>query len=475
MNMRARRRSADQHAFLEVDQAACLLGGLGVVGDHDDRLPDLVVEAREQPQDLLRGHPVEVAGRLVGDDQRRIGDQRPRDRDPLLLPARQLVGKVRRAVGQADELEGSLDALAALGARQRRQLQRQLDVAERRQHRHQVVELEDESDVHRAPQREIGVREARDVDAADADLPGRRLVDAGDEVQQRRLARSRGPHQRDELALEDVEIEIDQYRDHLVAADVVLRQAVERDQRLPLRRVRRGLRGSACLGTHPTLLICHSLAAPRFPLSWHSVPIRLPPIWPSRRPAIRSATPHPASARPCHRTSRPRRSPFVAPGVTGTASARPSRSANTTLAPLRWTIASVLTASSGFSCSGVTSCERKLTLALISGRMRGSIASNFTLVVTVALARSTVGTMRSILPRKRASGSASSRISARWPTLTFPRIDSETSASTSSVDMSAMVTTAPLESVALENGVNRSPTLALLDRMTPSKGARILV
>ena len=41
--------------------------------------------------------------------------------------------------------------------------------------------------------------------------------------------------------------------------------------------------------------------------------------------------------------------------------------------------------------------------------------------------------------------------------------------------MSAIVTTAPLESVALENGVTMSPTFALLDRITPSNGARISV
>ena len=114
-------------------------------------------------------------------------------------------------------------------------------------------------------------------------------------------------------------------------------------------------------------------------------------------------------------------------------------------------------------------------MALISGRMRGSIASNFTLVITVALARSTVGTIRLMRPRKRESGSASSTISAGCPTWTFARLDSDTSASTSSVLMSAIVTTAPFESVALENGVTRSPTLALLDRMTPSNGARMIV
>ena len=46
---------------------------------------------------------VEVAGRLVGDDQRRIGDQRPRDRHALLLAAGQLVRVVVRAVGKPDQ------------------------------------------------------------------------------------------------------------------------------------------------------------------------------------------------------------------------------------------------------------------------------------------------------------------------------------------------------------------------------------
>ena len=78
-------------------------------------------------------------------------------------------------------------------------------------------------------------------------------------------------------------------------------------------------------------------------------------------------------------------------------------------------------------------------------------------------------------PRNRSFGSASSVTSAGMPTLILDKLASETSASTSSVLMSAMLTTAPLESVALENGVTMSPTFALLDRITPSNGARISV
>ena len=61
------------------------------------------------------------------------------------------------------------------------------------------------------------------------------------------------------------------------------------------------------------------------------------------------------------------------------------------------------------------------------------------------------------------------------PRLIFDRLDSDTSASTSSVDRSAMFTTAPFESTADENGVTMSPTFALLVTTTPSNGARISV
>ena len=169
------------------------------------------------------------------------------------------------------------------------------------------------------------------------------------------------------------------------------------------------------------------------------------------------------------------RSPTLIPRDTRTSTALPSRIANTTGPASRAAIASGCTASSGFCWSAVTSCDRNDTFALISGSMRGSIASNCTLVITVAFARSTVGTIRLMRPRKRLSGSASSVISQGCPTLTLARLDSETSASTSSVAMSAMVTTAPFESAADENGVTMSPTLALFDTITPSNGARISV
>ena len=59
---------------------------------------------------------VEVAGRLVGQHQRRVHGQGAGDGDALLLAAGQLVGEMLLAVGQADLVEqmaGAFDISAS--------------------------------------------------------------------------------------------------------------------------------------------------------------------------------------------------------------------------------------------------------------------------------------------------------------------------------------------------------------------------
>ena len=72
---------------------------------------------------------VEVAGRLVGEQQPRARDERPRDRDPLHLAAGELVGVRRGAVGEADAGE------EIPGARRRRPPGRRAGGAARRSRR----------------------------------------------------------------------------------------------------------------------------------------------------------------------------------------------------------------------------------------------------------------------------------------------------------------------------------------------------
>ena len=79
-------------------------GDVGVMGDEDDRAPGRV-ERVEDAHHVAPGGGVEVARRLVGEDERRVRDQRAGDRDTLLLAARQLARLVVQPVAQPQPLE----------------------------------------------------------------------------------------------------------------------------------------------------------------------------------------------------------------------------------------------------------------------------------------------------------------------------------------------------------------------------------
>src|SRR5207237_10275665 len=66
----------------------------------------------EKPEELLTGPGVEVASRLVGQDDGRIDDQRAGDRHSLHLAPGELVRPVASAVQQTHLRQGRLDAWA---------------------------------------------------------------------------------------------------------------------------------------------------------------------------------------------------------------------------------------------------------------------------------------------------------------------------------------------------------------------------
>src|SRR6266478_1906241 len=101
-------------------------------------------------------------------------------------------------IREADDAQRGFDMLATLRLIEIGQQQWQLDILERGQHRNQVVELKDEPDMTRAPARHVTLLHSGNFLATDRDSPGRGMVDTGDQVQHRGLARSRGPHYRDE-------------------------------------------------------------------------------------------------------------------------------------------------------------------------------------------------------------------------------------------------------------------------------------
>jgi hypothetical protein len=74
------------------------------VGDDHDRGPG-GVQLAQQTEYGLPGSGVQVAGRLVRQQDRRFADHRPGHRHPLALTAGQLVREVVDAVAEADPFQ----------------------------------------------------------------------------------------------------------------------------------------------------------------------------------------------------------------------------------------------------------------------------------------------------------------------------------------------------------------------------------
>jgi len=94
-----------------MDDALGVFGDVALVGDHQDR-PAGVVQLLEQSHDLFAGLRVEVAGRLVGEQEGRLVGQRSGDRDPLALSPRKLARIVIEPIAESDPFEEGAGALA---------------------------------------------------------------------------------------------------------------------------------------------------------------------------------------------------------------------------------------------------------------------------------------------------------------------------------------------------------------------------
>ena len=103
----------DDQTVAHMDLALRPVGEVGVVGDDDDRRA-LGVELLQQLKDLLAGVAVEVAGRLVGEDDRGAADQGAGDRDPLALPTGHGCGTGVLAVGEPNRVQRLGGELASL-------------------------------------------------------------------------------------------------------------------------------------------------------------------------------------------------------------------------------------------------------------------------------------------------------------------------------------------------------------------------
>ncbi len=198
----------DDPAVGHADAAPRRGGDPRIVGHEHDRLAMIGDERSEQFDNAARVFGVEGSGRLVCEDDRRRGDQCPRDRPPLLLAAGEGIGTVVGAVPHADGLERGAGGRIAAGLGNAVEDQRQADVLDERQFREEVVPLEDEPDPPPPDNSEVVVAKGGQVDPLEQHSSRGRPGDAAEEVEKRALPRPRGAGDRHELPRLDLDVDI---------------------------------------------------------------------------------------------------------------------------------------------------------------------------------------------------------------------------------------------------------------------------
>ena len=175
---------------------------------------------------------VKRGGGLVGQNDPRPIGERPGDGDALRLASRKLCRECVFAAPDLEIVEEVDSPLSRIGWLVARELQHECDVVDGIQKWKQVVELENEPDLLQ-PQPAKIVSEPFAIEddlAIQAHASARGIEDAGDDVEQRRLARAGGPAQGHHLAGRDVDRDVAQGIDAGLALAKMLGDASQAHQ-----------------------------------------------------------------------------------------------------------------------------------------------------------------------------------------------------------------------------------------------------
>ena len=181
---------------------------LRVVADDHGRAAMLPHELREHVVHLVGGRAVELAGRLVGEEDLRPVSEGGAERDALLLAARELGRMARALLCEADPLEqlvGPPQALARRGAAQAELQGDELARAQLGCERTRIVLIRVAEEC-RAVRRQAPRGQLAEVLAVHAHDAGRRTFEARQQPQQRRLAGAARAEHRQYLALRDASV-----------------------------------------------------------------------------------------------------------------------------------------------------------------------------------------------------------------------------------------------------------------------------
>ena len=194
-----------------------------VGGDHHGRAQP--VKRLKQPQQLDRHIGIDVAGRLVGDQQLGPVDHCAGDGDALLLAARKLRGQGMHSVSQLDPIEHICDGPRNIAFTHPSDPQWQGDIVKRREVRDQPKVLEH----HPKPAAKAGQAFARQGDRIGSehpDHPARGPLRQIEQLEQRGLARAARPGQEVKAARKQRERDI---AEHFAVGAIAQPDIVELD------------------------------------------------------------------------------------------------------------------------------------------------------------------------------------------------------------------------------------------------------
>ncbi len=81
----------------------CVRRRVGIVGDHHDRLVEVLVQALQDLQNLCSGMAVEIACGLIGQQKSRVADDGAGNGHALFLAAGKLLGQMADAFFQSNQ------------------------------------------------------------------------------------------------------------------------------------------------------------------------------------------------------------------------------------------------------------------------------------------------------------------------------------------------------------------------------------
>ncbi len=154
----------------------------------------------KRPSTSLGGHRIEVAGRFVGQDERRVADQRSGHGHSLLLTTGELPGTMFDSLGQSHPVQRLEGTALAGGTIHTCVDEWELDVAPRGERGQEVELLEDETDPPVADVCQTLFGHGTHILTGQEECPGCRHIQAAEDVHEGRFSRTRGSHHRDVFA-----------------------------------------------------------------------------------------------------------------------------------------------------------------------------------------------------------------------------------------------------------------------------------